>query len=230
MLYTALAHAYPSLIERMGLGRPVKLANMVVSNPFGMPKPCYLMGAEVELVLPISLVAPGQTLNITSVTLGQKFQIGFLALPEAVPQVEKLAAYAVDAFAELQQAMPATCEIVVRRFQDARHEPAIAVIDGDQRVVGEQCRKRSRRISRLDARTMETAHPDDAIVFQCDVDERLVDVRVALVLPLEIAQVERAVGAPEALLQLRDRALVLGAALRDAASIHRRIPPRIPSR
>jgi len=46
MLYTALAHTYPSLIERMGLGRPVKLANMVVSNPFGMPQPCYLMGAE----------------------------------------------------------------------------------------------------------------------------------------------------------------------------------------
>ena len=63
---------------------------------------------QISPSLPISLVAPGQTLNITSVTLGQKFQIGFLALPEAVPQVEKLAAYAVDAFAELQQAMPAT--------------------------------------------------------------------------------------------------------------------------
>jgi WS/DGAT/MGAT family acyltransferase len=122
MLYTALAHAYPSLIERIGLGRPVKLANMVVSNPFGMPRPCYLMGAEVELVLPISLVAPGQTLNITSVTLADRFQIGFLAVPEAVPDVEKLAVYTVEAFAQLQQAV-APLHPIATKVAD---EPAVA--------------------------------------------------------------------------------------------------------
>jgi len=105
MLYTALSHAYPSLFERIGLGRPVRLANMVVSNPFGLAKPHYLMGAEVELLLPVSLVVPGQTLNITAVTLGEKFQIGFLALPEAVPEVQKLADCTVEAFAQLKAAL-----------------------------------------------------------------------------------------------------------------------------
>jgi len=135
MLYTALAHAYPSLIERVGLGRPVKLANMVVSNPFGMPQRCYLMGAEVELVLPISLVAPGQTLNITAVTLAEKFQIGFLAVPEAVPEVEKLAAYTVEAFAQLQAALatpdaePATPVAPVRKStRRAAPKPASSAI------------------------------------------------------------------------------------------------------
>jgi WS/DGAT/MGAT family acyltransferase len=104
MLYTALAHGFPSLIERIGLGRSIKLANMVVSNPFGLPQPCYLMGAEVEMVLPMSLVAPGQTLNVTAVSLADKFQIGFLAVPEAVPQVQKLAQYTVEAFDQLRQA------------------------------------------------------------------------------------------------------------------------------
>jgi len=105
MLYTALAHGFPSLIERIGLGRRIKLANLVVSNPFGLSQPSYLMGAEVEWVLPMSLVAPGQTLNITAVTLADRFQIGFLALPDAVPDVHKLADYTVQAFAQLRQAM-----------------------------------------------------------------------------------------------------------------------------
>ena len=105
MLYTALAHGFPSLIERIGMGRRIKLANMVVSNPFGLPEPRYLMGAEVEMVLPMSLVAPGQTLNVTAVTLADKFQIGFLALPDAVPEVQKLAEYTVEAFDQLRDAM-----------------------------------------------------------------------------------------------------------------------------
>jgi diacylglycerol O-acyltransferase len=105
MLYTALAHGFPSLIERIGLGRGIKLANMVVSNPFGLSQPCYLMGAEVEMVLPMSLVAPGQTLNVTAVSLADKFQIGFLALPDAVPEVQKLAQYTVEAFEQLRHAM-----------------------------------------------------------------------------------------------------------------------------
>lgn len=105
MLYTALAHGVPSLIERIGLGRRVKLANLVVSNPFGLSQTSYLMGAEVEWVLPMSLVAPGQTLNVTAVTLADRFQIGFLALPDAVPDVDKLARYTVEAFEQLRQAM-----------------------------------------------------------------------------------------------------------------------------
>lgn len=109
MLYTALAHSFPSLIERIGLGRRIKLANLVVSNPFGLSQPSYLMGAEVEWVLPMSLVAPGQTLNVTAVTLADKFQIGFLALPDAVPDVDKLARYTVEAFEQLRGTMaPAT--------------------------------------------------------------------------------------------------------------------------
>ena len=43
-------------------------------------------------------------LNITAVTLAEKLQIGFLAMPKAVPHVDKLAAYTVDAFKQLKQA------------------------------------------------------------------------------------------------------------------------------
>ena len=62
------------------------------------------MGAHAELMLPVSVVAAGQMLNITAVTLAENLQIGFLAMPKAVPHVDKLAAYTVDAFKQLKQA------------------------------------------------------------------------------------------------------------------------------
>jgi len=122
MLFGTLAHAFPSLVERIGLGRRWKLANAVVSNPFGMTEPCYLMGAEVELVLPMSLVPPGQTLNITAVTLVDKLQIGFLAVPDAVPHVERLAKYTEAAFPALTAAFARPPKVGPRMSATGRPE------------------------------------------------------------------------------------------------------------
>jgi WS/DGAT/MGAT family acyltransferase len=105
MLYTTLVHAIPALADRLGLKPGLKLSNLVMSNPFGLPQQRYLMGAQVEIALPVSAVAPGMMLNVTAVTQGELLQIAFLAMPDAVPQVEKLAAYTVDAFAELKHAL-----------------------------------------------------------------------------------------------------------------------------
>lgn len=63
------------------------------------------MGAKVELVLPLSLVNAGQMLNVTAVTLGDQLQIAFLAIPDAVPEVDKLARYASEAFATFASAL-----------------------------------------------------------------------------------------------------------------------------
>ena len=83
----------------------LRVSNLLVSNPFGLPEKRYLMGAEVELVLPISVVAAGQMLNVTAVTLADRLQLGFLGIPGAVPHIEKLAAYTVDAFEQLKLAI-----------------------------------------------------------------------------------------------------------------------------
>jgi diacylglycerol O-acyltransferase / wax synthase len=105
MLYTTVVHGIPALLERLGAKKHgLRVSNVLVSNPFGLPHECYLMGARVELALPMSVVAAGQMLNVTAVTLAGKLQIGFLAMPQVVPHVDRLAAYTVEAFAELQQA------------------------------------------------------------------------------------------------------------------------------
>jgi diacylglycerol O-acyltransferase len=105
MLYTTLVHGLPALLEKAGSKRGLAVSNMIVSNPFGLPEKRYLMGAAVEMVLPVSVVAAGQMLNITAVTLDDRLQIGFLAIPEAAPEIGKLARYTVEAFDTLQAAM-----------------------------------------------------------------------------------------------------------------------------
>ena len=105
MLYTTLVHGLPAIVEKAGLKRGLPISNLMISNPFGLPEQRYLMGAAVEMVLPVSVVPAGQLLNVTSVTLGDRFQIGFLGMPEAVPEIEKLARFVPEAFEELKRSM-----------------------------------------------------------------------------------------------------------------------------
>jgi len=105
MLFTALVHGIPGMLDKFGLKGGLPVSNMVVSNPFGLPEDRYLMGAKVELVLPLSLVNAGQMLNITAVTLGNQLQLAFLAIPDAVPNVDKLARHTREVFDTLEAAL-----------------------------------------------------------------------------------------------------------------------------
>jgi hypothetical protein len=116
MLYTTLVHGFPALLERLGAKSPA-ISNVLISNPFGLAEERYLMGAHVELVLPVSVVAAGQMLNVTAVTLGQKLQIGLLAMPHAVPDVAALASHLVEAFEELKRATGTSVRAVVKRVR-----------------------------------------------------------------------------------------------------------------
>ena len=100
MLYTTLVHALPILVERVAAKAAPMHSNLLVSNPFGLEGQRWLMGAAVELALPVSVVAAGHKLNVTAVSLGERLQLGFLAMPDAVPQIERLARLAEQAFDE----------------------------------------------------------------------------------------------------------------------------------
>jgi diacylglycerol O-acyltransferase len=75
----------------------------VISNPAGLEKRVYFNGAEVELALPVSVVAHHQVLNITVSTYIDKVHVTFIALREAVPDVQRLADYTVTAVTELEK-------------------------------------------------------------------------------------------------------------------------------
>jgi len=113
MLYTTLVHALPLLVERVAENAAPRLSNLLISNPFGFAGEPYLMGAKVELALPVSVVAAGHKLNVTAVTLGPRLQIGFLAMPEAVPHIDQLARLTEQAFEEVKAALLPAAEIVL---------------------------------------------------------------------------------------------------------------------
>ena len=108
MLYTTLVHALPILVERFAAQAAPMHSNLLVSNPFGVDGQRWLMGAAVELVLPVSVIAAGHKLNVTAVSLGDRLQLGFLAMPDAVPQLERLAQLTEQAFEEIAAALPPT--------------------------------------------------------------------------------------------------------------------------
>jgi len=105
MLYSIGMHSLASGIESLGLGGLPMLANTVISNPAGLTERVYFNGAKVELALPVSVVAHHQVLNITVTTYVDELHVTFIALREAVPDVQRLADYTVDALIELEQGM-----------------------------------------------------------------------------------------------------------------------------
>jgi WS/DGAT/MGAT family acyltransferase len=149
MLYTTLVHGVPALVERLGAKRGLAISNTLISNPFGLAEERYLMGARAELVLPVSVVAAGQMLNVTAVTLADKLQFGFLALPKAVPHVGKLATYAAEALDELKQATSANAGTRAR----ARSGPSAGASKSGKAKAARQSAGRSARQRRATAAT-----------------------------------------------------------------------------
>ena len=104
-LYSILQHSLASTIESLGLGDLPMLANVVISNPAGFDRRVYFNGAEVELALPISVVAHHQVLNITVTTYIDELHVTFIALKEALPDLQHLADLTAAAADELEAAL-----------------------------------------------------------------------------------------------------------------------------
>ena len=103
--YSIAQHAVASAIETLNLGDLPMLANTVVSNPAGLDGTVYFNGLPVELALPVSVVAHHQVLNITVTNYGDELNVTFIALREAVPDVQQLADATARALVELQRSV-----------------------------------------------------------------------------------------------------------------------------
>jgi len=84
--------------------------NLIVSNVPGPKEKRYVNGCEIVAEYPISLLVPGQALNITVVSHAQWLDVAVLVCPSLVPQPQRLADAAKAALDELAQALkrPAT--------------------------------------------------------------------------------------------------------------------------
>lgn len=77
-------------------------ANLVLSNVPGPRETLYFMGAKLVGYYPLSILMDGQALNITVCSHGDRLDFGILGCRNAMPDVDVLARYVGEAFAELQ--------------------------------------------------------------------------------------------------------------------------------
>ena len=104
--YTMILMA-PTIITLLtGIGgRTRPMFNITISNVPGPEKPLYFRGAELLAIYPASIVTHGQALNITCESYAGWMNFGFTGCHTAVPSMQKIAVYAADAMAELEEAL-----------------------------------------------------------------------------------------------------------------------------
>jgi hypothetical protein len=77
---------------------------MLISNVRGPERPLYLNGARLETFFPVSTLIAGVGLNITFMSYASQMVFGYTANGSALPEVESMARYTVEAFAALEKA------------------------------------------------------------------------------------------------------------------------------
>ncbi len=104
--YTALLLAPLSVqlaTDTGGRGRPA--FNLVISNVPGPAEPLYFRGAKLEAAYPLSIPFHGYGLNITLNSYAGALNFGFIGCRDALPHLQRLAVYAMDAMDELEAAL-----------------------------------------------------------------------------------------------------------------------------
>jgi diacylglycerol O-acyltransferase len=85
-------------------------ANAVVSNVPMSPVPIYMCGAKIESIVPMSMLAPTQGLNITAVSYCGEMHFGVIADPDLVDSVWEIADAIPKALIELEERASRTPE------------------------------------------------------------------------------------------------------------------------
>jgi diacylglycerol O-acyltransferase len=100
---TSLENALPPavLARASRLGFSSRLYNLLVTNVPGPQIPIYLLGKQLEELVPLAFLAPEHTLAIGIMSYHGKVTYGLIADADNVPDVDRLALHLRDALAEL---------------------------------------------------------------------------------------------------------------------------------
>ncbi len=76
--------------------------NLIISNVPGPAQRRYFFGAEVQECYPLSLLIPGQTINITMFGYDDHLHFGLVSCPSNLPHVEMIPEHLEEALASLE--------------------------------------------------------------------------------------------------------------------------------
>ncbi|MGB8652552.1 MAG: wax ester/triacylglycerol synthase family O-acyltransferase [Mycobacteriales bacterium] len=100
---TSLENALPPAIlaRASRLGFSSRLYNLLVTNVPGPQVPIYLLGRQLEELVPLAFLAPEHTLAIGIISYHGHVTYGLIADADQVPDLDQLARYLEEALAEL---------------------------------------------------------------------------------------------------------------------------------
>lgn len=103
--YFALMGLTPLMLaQNAGLATKLPLIfNFTVSNVVLGREKRYLLGAELEYIVPISFLVDGYALNVTLIGYGDSVTLGFVGDRESLPHLQRLADYTRASLAELAE-------------------------------------------------------------------------------------------------------------------------------
>ena len=105
-----------TLAQFLGLSRFARpFFSVPVSSLVFGSKPLYLRGARLETTFPTSVLFDTYALNVTVVGYADRLSMGFTSCPEAVPDLDRLAAFAAQALDDLEAAAATAEENAVVR-------------------------------------------------------------------------------------------------------------------
>ena len=91
------------LAQIAGQAERVLVHNLVLSNVHGARGKRYVNGALIEAEYPISLLVPGQAMNITVISHADQLDVAVLVCPSLVPQPQRVAAAMTEELELLQR-------------------------------------------------------------------------------------------------------------------------------
>jgi diacylglycerol O-acyltransferase len=105
-----------TIAQFLGLSRFARpFFSVPVSNLVFGSKPLYLRGARLETSFPSSVLFDTYALNVTIVGYADRLSMGFTSCPEAMPDLDRLAAFTAQALDDLEAAAATAEESAVVR-------------------------------------------------------------------------------------------------------------------
>ena len=118
------------------------VANVAISNVPGAPVPLYMAGAKLATYYPVSIPAHGVALNITVQSYNGSLDYGFTACRRAVPDVDDLIEYLVEAHKELRNLVLGPQAAAAKPLEKAEQAAPRVAAEVPAKVAAEPAKRR----------------------------------------------------------------------------------------
>ncbi|MCW8327678.1 wax ester/triacylglycerol synthase family O-acyltransferase [Photobacterium sp. SDRW27] len=126
--YSLLINGVSLFSGKFGLNNFIPPAsNLLISNVPGAKEKLYFMGAKVQEQYPVSLLMPGQTLNITFFSNADTMYFSLVACNQSLPGFEVITEYMIEALEDIESEVMNAAVSAVSEQLEYRNDETLAV-------------------------------------------------------------------------------------------------------